>query len=351
MKYVHAAVSMKPSTGVVRQMADEAEAAAALGLSWKVCLSQGSDLGQILAWWPAPLQYALLRVRFYVRLARLARQGHKIILRYSPGDPFLFIASFFLGPYVTVHHTREEAELAASRLPYARLQLLLERRLGRRVVDRAQAIICVTPEIARHESDRVRARPDRRVLIYPNGILYPKRLDEPADLRGERPEVIFAASYFFHWHGLEALLDSMADSDEDGLLHLVGTLPEALQLRAKTDPRVRIHGQLGLSTFNQLVAQCWVGLSSFALSGKGMTEACTLKVRDYLLAGLPVYAGHRDSALSEDFEYFRQGPALWSDIVEYSRAMRAVPRATIALAAQPSIDKKVLLARLHRSLS
>jgi len=351
VKYIHAAVSMKPSSGVVRQMADEAKAAAALGLSWQVYLSQGSDLGHTLARWPAPLKYALLRLRFYVQLARLVRQGHKIILRYSPGDPFLFIASFFLGPYITVHHTLEEAELAASPLPYARLQLLLERRLGRRVLDRARTIICATPEIARHESDRVRARPDRRVLIYPNGILYPTRFNEPADLRRERPEIIFAASYFFPWHGLEALLDSMANTDEDGLLHLVGTLPEALQLRAEADPRVRIHGQLGLSTLNQLVAQCWVGLSSFALSSKRMTEACTLKVRDYLFAGLPVYAGHSDSGLPEDFEYFRQGPASWSKIIEYSRAMRAAPRIAVALAAQPSIDKKVLLARLYRSLS
>ena len=81
-----------------------------------------------------------------------------------------------------------------------------------------------------------------------------------------------------------------------------------------------------------------------------MTEACSLKVRDYLRAGLPVYAGHRDSALPPDFEYFRQGPAQWSAILAYARCMRSVPRSTIAVAARPLIDKKVLLERLHRCL-
>ena len=115
--------------------------------------------------------------------------------------------------------------------------------------------------------------------------------------------------------------------------------------------RARIHGQLSPLQLDPLVAQCWLGLSSFGLCGKGMTEACTLKVRDYLRAGLPAYAGHRDSALPDDFEYFRQGPPQWRAILDYARAVRGISRPTIALAARPLIDKKVLLERLHGSLN
>lgn len=349
MSYLHAAVSMNPSAGVVRQMADEARAASALGLDWTVWLSRGSDLSPHLSRWPAPLRYTLLRVRFFFKLIRLAQNGRRIVLRYSSGDPFFFVASFFLGTYFTVHHTLEEGELAASNFPFARLQLMLERLLGRSVVRRAHGIVCLTPEIARHELRRVPARSSRPVFIYPNGIFYPEALDAP-DERRDRPEVLFVASYFYEWHGLNALLDSIVESGEDGLLHVVGTLPAAARRKAEADPRVRIHGPLDPSRLEPLVAQCWLGLSSFGLSSNGMTEACTLKVRDYLRAGLPVYAGHRDSALPENFEYFREGPAQWRAILMYARAMRAVPRATIALAAQPLIDKKVLLERLHRSL-
>ena len=38
-----------------------------------------------------------------------------------------------------------------------------------------------------------------------------------------------------------------------------------------------IHDQLAPSQLDPLIAQCWLGLSSFGLSRKGMTEACTLK--------------------------------------------------------------------------
>ena len=329
MRYVHAAVSMNPSTGVVRQMAEEAQAAAALGLDWSTWLFQASDLSPAWAHWPAWLRYALLRVRFYFGLARLARRGHRIVLRHSPGDPFLFLASFFLGAYFTVHHTLEEAELASSQFPFSRLQLKFERLLGRRVVARARGIVCLTPEIARHQLARLPPRPGRLVCIFPNGILYPDGGTAPADRRGDQPEVIFVASYFFDWHGLDALLDSMAMAGNDGLLHLVGTLPDAVKRKAEGIERVRIHGPLDPSALDLLIAQCWLGLSSFGLSSKGMTEACSLKVRDYLRAGLPVYAGHRDSALPPDFEYFRQGPAQWSAILAYARSMRSVPRSTL----------------------
>ena len=148
MSHVHAAVSMNPSTGVIRQMVEEARAATALGLDWSTLLLQASDLSPAWARWPAWFRYALLRMRFYFRLARLAHRGHRIVLRHSPGDPFLFLGSFFLGDYFTVHHTLEEAELASSHFPFSRLQLMFERLLGRRVVARARGIVCLTPEIA-----------------------------------------------------------------------------------------------------------------------------------------------------------------------------------------------------------
>jgi hypothetical protein len=93
-----------------------------------------------------------------------------------------------------------------------------------------------------------------------------------------------------------------------------------------------------------------VGLSSFDLASKGMTEACTLKVRDFLRLGLPVYAGHRDSALPNHFNYFVQGMPNWPDILSFARSMRAARRAEVVAAARPWIDKTILLERLFRSL-
>ncbi len=46
------------------------------------------------------------------------------------------------------------------------------------------------------------------MVVYPNGILYSDGDDALVDRRGDRPEIIFVASYFFDWHGLDALFDS-----------------------------------------------------------------------------------------------------------------------------------------------
>ena len=350
VSYVHAAVSMNPSAGVVRQMADEAQAASELAIDWTVWLCRASDLTPRWRRGPRTLQYAALRLGFYSRLLRLARRGKTVVLRHSAGDPFLFAASFFLGKYFTVHHTMEEAELAASTVRSARLQLWFERVLGRWVVARARGIICLTPEIARHQLARIQSRTESRVLDYPNGVLYPHEFEPPSDLRGDEPEVLFVASYFYQWHGLEQLLESMLTCRDPGILHLVGVLPDSVRSKAQRDERIQIHGGLDPQQLAQLAARCWLGLSSFDLAIKGMSEACTLKVRDYLMAGLPVYAGHRDSALPAEFKYFRQGPPAWPSVLLYAHELRGVERNAISIAARPFIDKKLLLERLHQSL-
>lgn len=351
MKFIHAAVSMNPSDGVVRQMREEGEAAAQLGLPWETLVSRGEEGRRTSGFWSAALRYAVLRIRFYARLASLARQGHRIVLRYSPGDPFLFVASFFLRDYVTVHHTLEEDELRGSEERFAGLQLTLERNMGRHVVARARGLVCVTPEVARHESRRSPARRSRIIHIYPNGILYPEHALPDTDLRSDRPEILFVASYFYDWHGLDVLLDSMATSGDEAILHLVGTLPAFVRTRAANDQRMQLHGELAQSQMETLMARSWLGLSSFRLDRKGMTEACTLKVREYLRAGLPVYAGHSDSALPVEFPYYRSGPPDWHAIVKHAMALRWVGRDIVSSAARPFIDKKILLAALHRSLS
>jgi hypothetical protein len=187
--------------------------------------------------------------------------------------------------------------------------------------------------------------------LYPNGILYAEGDSQPADERTGIPEIAFVASRFYSWHGLEALLDSMAGSGEEALLHLVGTLPATVGEKASRDSRVRLHGPLGRSELEALIGRCWVGLSSFGLNHMGMSEACTLKVREYLRSGLPVYAGHLDSALPINFAYFRHGNADWTSIVEYARYVRRFDRTAVARAARPFIDKKILLAALHSSLA
>jgi glycosyltransferase involved in cell wall biosynthesis len=209
----------------------------------------------------------------------------------------------------------------------------------------------VTGEIARHELSRLPAGTRRATLIYPNGVLYPADGESALDERTtDTVEIVFVASAFFAWHGLDRLLRSLDASRVPVTLHLVGAVPPAFLAATRRDSRIRVHGVLAPSQLDAILAKSWVGLSSFALDRKRMQEACTLKVREYLRAGLPVYAGHRDAALPPDFPFCREGSADIEAIVAFARQTRTTSRAAVAAAARPFIDKQILLQRLHAAL-
>ncbi|MBP7565630.1 MAG: hypothetical protein KA795_06455 [Burkholderiaceae bacterium] len=346
-RFVHAAVSMSPSPGVRKQMQQEQVAATELGLPWEVVLTtpHGYSRGGVVA---RLARYASLRLTFCRLLLQRHARGEVVVLRHSVGDVFVFFFSYFWGPYLTVHHTLEEPELEQHRGWSMAILRRLERTVGRSVVRRSMAIIGVTQEIIDHQRLRI-GMAEKPAFVYPNGILYPA--DGPGLLQDERsedvPELLFVAGYFYDWHGLDRLLDRLPDADCQFVLHLVGQLPEALARRAREDRRIRLHGMLDAEAMQPLVRRSWIGLSSFALDVKGMTQACTLKVRDYLRDGLPVYAGHLDSGLGADFPYFRVGNADFMPILDFARSVRSLSRYEVAVAARPLIDKRSLLNRLY----
>ncbi|MFX8895379.1 glycosyltransferase family 1 protein, partial [Acinetobacter baumannii] len=89
--------------------------------------------------------------------------------------------------------------------------------------------------------------------------------------------------------------------NDDFILHIVGDVSVEDELLAKKDSRVILHGPLTNIEISQLMSKMWIGLASFGLFRKRMKEACTLKVREYLNYGLPIYSGHKD-IFPEEFE-------------------------------------------------
>ena len=80
-----------------------------------------------------------------------------------------------------------------------------------------------------------------------------------------------------------------------------------------------------------------------------MKEACPLKVREYLALGLPVYGNYKES-FAPDFPYYRQGDATIESILNFVSEMSEINRHQIREESIPSIDKTVLLKKLHTSL-
>lgn len=364
MRVLHAALLPTFAPGVQQQMLWEQRAAESEGLRWTVrvftpypadhCGELAVNTGLEPRRWgqgsmATPTSWLSYRRAFHSWLLSEAQAFDVVMLRHSPFDALRpSLIEDIPVPVATVHHTLEvpELRLIGGAAGFARARM--EQYFGSRTLSRAAAIIGVTPEICRYEESRASERTP--TIVYPNGVFVGDRPEELLDTRGDTPELIFVASEFDPWHGLDRLIRALGSSSEPMRVHLVGRVPESLRRTILRDSRVELHGALGPTEVSQLLGRAWVGLSSFALERKGMTQACSLKVREYLRAGVPVYAGHVD-VFAEDSAFYEVGKPDLADILRYAWKVRSMSRKDIALAARPYIDKQVLVARCSTALA
>lgn len=364
MRVLHAAFMAQSEPGILRQMSWENQAARDLGLPWHARLYtpvadfhdeqctvfashvsaalRGNMVGRAKRW-------MTLRSGYYKWLSEASADYDVLLLRHTTCDPFR--GSFIKGsaiPVISVHHSLEVPELASRPGLEGWLRSVVETRLGTASIGAAAGIIAVTEEIREYELSRVGVR--QFSYVYPNGIACDERVvQEPDFASTDIPQVLFVASTFVPWHGLDLLLDNIETSSEKFVLHLVGRLFASDEVRARKDPRIVVHGLLKQDELKQLYRKCSLGLTSFALERKGMQEACTLKVREYLSVGLPVYSGHSD-VFPRDFRFYRTGKASIQTILEFERSVRGESRAVISEESRPYIEKKRLLANLYKAL-
>lgn len=250
-------------------------------------------------------------------------------------------------PLLSVHHTLEVPEIQLTPGLGGRLREIAERTIGVRAIRAGDGIVGVTSEITEYE--RRRAGVDLPTFVLPNGI-DPHTVELLEDHRGQVPELLFVASTFAPWQGIDLLVDAVAKSSDAFVLHLVGTVPDGALPLGPLDPRVRLHGPRSRAEINQIASSAWVGLTALALERKQMTEACSLKVREYLASGLPTYAGHRDVFAAGDF-YFRKGPVSMDAILSYAHEMRGRTREDVRSASLPSITKATILSEVIAQLA
>lgn len=293
--------------------------------------------------------WLVLRVEYYLWLYSVRKEYDAFMLRYNVHDPFqlLFIV-LCRRPVYLIHHTLEEPELAMGEGLRGWVRSKLESLIGKYAIKASAGTVGVTQEIINYERERARLRLDRRRdYLYPNGVYYERETVD--DRRGDILEFLFVASSFVPWHGLDLLLDNLSSTNEKFVLHVVGDVFSEDRGRASSDERVLFHGHLDPSSIRRIAEKCSLGLSSFGLGRKGMKEACTLKVREYLLMGLPVYAGHEE-VFPESFQFYRNGPVSFLEIIDFARVVKSVSRQQVSDAARPYIDKVVILDALYHNL-
>lgn len=362
LRVLHSAALLSPPSGILAQMDWEQDAANTLGLDWQVRMycPQNSlnkagvlhydntidaqhlkaPMGKLLAWFK-------LRRNYHQWLLQQQERVDVFLLRYYVHDPFqLAFVRRCQKPVYFVHHTLEVPELALPGGIAGFVRAHLEALLGRLTIPKAAGVIGVTQEIVDYELARA-ACPDKTAYVYPNGIIF-KELSLEDRRSQDVPELLFVAN-FAPWHGLDILLKNIAQSKEKFILHLVGKIPDDL-LELTRDSRIKVHGTLNQQQIMALSAQCWVGLSSFALFRKKMKQACPLKVREYLMLGLPVYGDYEDM-FPDGVNYFKCGSDDVPEILDFCRGVRVSAKNDIAALSKENINKIHLVNDLFKKLT
>ena len=350
-KILHAAHMRQPAIGVIRQMEDEQRAADALGLPWRSQLycSVGTE-GEIVVTAPPEARGRGAFKRAYYRWLREQLPHYDaLLLRYAMYDSeqLRFVRNCPV-PIVSMHHTLEVQELISHRNAASRVRAAVEHLVGPWTLRHCVAHAGCTLEVARHQNARSRG-PDKPVYHYSNGALYGERPVIDAAIPDGPPELFILSSRYARWMGLDLLLEAASRTRRDFRLHVGGHLDEAQGAAVARDPRFVAHGFLDRAGMDRILARSLVGLSAFGIHRKDFSEGNTLKVREYLRAGVPVYAGYRD-VFDDAFPYYRHGPADLEAILDYAESVRGVSRRDVSETARPIIEKKAVLASIHADI-
>lgn len=362
MRIIHISIARKITSGQRRQLESEYHAAIDLsGASWKTVVYDNfkSDL-PFMRQIPLIFRPVFLRNLYgWIVSLYYSKKYDYVLLRHMTFDPFSFFFSPIINNRISVHHAKEVEELQLIRRDWrGAFASALERRSGAFTLRNAVAIAGVTNEIANYEKERSNA--SSKTILFPNGINTDRIDCINDDRRSNIINIAFICGTFSEWHGLDKLIEKLkiygsSISSNIENIHLIGNIPDKYINIINKDiflsKLFHLHGFMEESEYRKILDICDIGLSSFALEREGLTEACTLKVRELLAMGLPIYSGHIDCAISENFKYYIYDKEInINSMIEFGFKMKAYNRHTVAQSSKPFIDKKLILNMVVKSI-
>jgi glycosyltransferase involved in cell wall biosynthesis len=239
-----------------------------------------------------PAGSVLDRVRATARLARAARAWRPDVLyvRLDLWAPPVLALARRVPTVVEVNGYDEVPVHGLRRL------VRLVRRLGYRVLlGGARGLVVVTPGLV--GQFRAHGKP---IAVVTNGIELAS-IEALPHRAGARPRLVFVGSDEQPWQGTDKLVE-LARLAPELDVDVVGI--DARRLPDGLPENVTVHGWLDRVHYAGLLAAADVGVGPLALHRKGLEEAASLKVREYLAYGLPVVLAGKDGDFVGDEPWF-----------------------------------------------
>lgn len=351
LRIVHITVVRKLSLGQEKQLRWEHAAAVNLDTAhWETLVFQdGPSSAPFVKRVPFLLRGLLLRNLYaWMLVLKLSHKNDIVLMRHISFDPFSFIFAPLISNRIGIHHAKEvEALLVVKKGWKGRCASLLEQLSGRHSVQHALAILAVTNEIAQYQINRVKIH--KPVNVYPNGI----NLNQVKILSDKRVDgeinICFLCGKFSEWQGLDKLIKAVEDFAVDEVtatvyIHLIGYLSasQIANIQAVNSKKIifRSYGLLSECEYRPILDKCDFGLASLAIEREGLREASTLKVREMLALGMPVYSNHEDTALDASVPFIKIIKDLdVLEMIEFGMCCKRFERAIIREDSQIRIGK------------
>jgi glycosyltransferase involved in cell wall biosynthesis len=230
-----------------------------------------------------------------------------LIIRYPGIDfsAFRFVKKFGYKT-ITEHHTDEvsEAKSANNNIRY-----FLEKYLSPFFLRKIKAFIAVTQEIEEVELKKIKQK--KNSIVISNGIDVENiKFTKFQKFNGKEINILFIASYFSPWHGLDLFLKSLETYNGDIKLRvfIIGNVSAndkktVKQFEKYENVKIYLEGRKDGEELDNFFQKSNIALSSLALFRKSMKEACALKTREYLARGIPFVYGYIDTDLTGNEEF------------------------------------------------
>ncbi|MBE0472140.1 MAG: hypothetical protein IBX55_21860 [Methyloprofundus sp.] len=252
-------------------------------------------------------------IRYYLvsKLIKLDKY-HRLIIRYPLFDFSWFSISSHIKKVYFEHHTMELEELKKSGLNFfaKNIQYLAEKYFSPYFFKKCGGHLSVTSQISGYQKSRFGA--NKEYIVFSNGFnpefykKYAKKHEqESTQSKSGIFKIVYIASEFKEWHGLDRLLNAAQDYCGNQIIevNLIGMLsPEqvaSLQGIKKINVTFKLHGKLSHIESLQIINECDLGIDSLALDRLGFTVSSTLKSKEYIALGKPFISLTPDQDLIE----------------------------------------------------
>ena len=250
-----------------------------------------------IRYYPSKNIFLNLFARFKFGLSLLIKSTafRKVVLRYPYSDPLLLIQLKLIGSKLIFEHHGKE--LLGPKYVKFNFRRIFEKRL-RPIIERSTICrICVTEDVAYYQN----LISKKSTLIYPNPIITNSSVDlthyQNYSIK-RRYSACFVSSEFRPWHGFHKAIN-IFELLKDFEFVVVGKIRD---LSLSNFPSNVIHyDYLSPSELIELYNSCDCGIGSVGELKSVYTEFASLKTRDYLSNGLPVFLSFPDPLLTPSY--------------------------------------------------